>query len=144
MAVGSKQIMLERVYPMCFLVVTLTLLSFIAVGLNPGYGGTSVLLPLTHKPDIFFNTDNFTVLTIKRDGSLFFNAEYIVETKLNQVSAQQRESVLVSADTRLPFGIVRKALALLRSNGERNIILLSEGELTVIERINGRWRRTSR
>ena len=95
----------------------------------PFFGcGTPFEFPITKNPDEFRYIESDPVIHIKADGSRFFEHELLPEDKLNDYQGQIQEAdrIFLSADARLNFGVVRKALLDLSGYRRREIVLESE------------------
>jgi len=129
--------MLERTYPLCFILIVFTVLVFMIIAMGPTCPGLTVMLPVTRKADVFTNLDNLRVITLQRDGSLYLDGDYIPDTGVNVLDLLSRQKVVMKVDTRTRFQDVRQSLRLLSDRQIRNVVLITESQIEPIDRIVG-------
>lgn len=70
---------------------------------------------------------SFDVLTVESDGSLRLNGRAISEEGLRTSAIDPRRPIRVDADRRAPYGVVVRAMGLLRERGVSSFYLAVEG-----------------
>ena len=85
--------------------------------------GPDVALPMTRHPERFADDAQRTNLTLRADGTVFFDdlpmPRAALEGALRGLNLVD-STVIVRADHRLPYGEVRDVLALLATAGSKN------------------------
>lgn len=117
---------MDRIFPIVFLGVVLTLLVIVTVMLNPGCGANYVILPVTCNPSAFPNAGKIPKVVIKRDGSTYFDQNILDVNSLQGLISNHSQKVVIAADTRLAYKDVKKTLELLSIFGVSDFVLLSE------------------
>jgi biopolymer transport protein ExbD len=108
--------------------VTFTLLMCVMVSTPIMCGRMPVELPITKSPDIFGERGSDPIFHIKADGTRYFQHNWFPKGELAFYKDQieQADRIILSADARLNFGVVRNALLDLSKYKRQGIVLESE------------------
>lgn len=96
--------------------------------------GSFVIETVTRNPDIQFNIERLPRITMKADGTVYLNENWVPASELRWQKVAGKQVVFL-ADTRLSFGAVRILVRTLQQRGIARMILIASGERGAIDQL---------